>query len=158
MAGAAESRSEVSVQTLDVMIARLRLMLADIAAKESQLEGLCRQYREQRQKVIGYTLYSETTLDTSLGLMDDVGERLRATEQTLSHLSMIKQKAQSELESLQLTKGVEQAKAELAELLRRKAEAEATSEPSPELGDEIRRLQNLINEASERAARSIGQR
>lgn len=146
------------MQTLDVMIARLRLMLADITAKESQLEGLCKQYREQRQKVIGYTLYSETTLETSLGLMDDVGERLRATEQTLGHLAMIKQKAQAELESLQLTKRVEQARAELAGLLELQAAAEATAARSPELGDEIRRLQHLINEASERAARSIGQR
>lgn len=147
------------MQTLDVMIARLRLMLADIAAKESQLESLCRQYREQRRKVAGFTLYSETTLETSLSLMDDVAGRLRDTEQTLQHLGMIKEKAQTELESLQLTRGVEQAKAELAELERRSTDAEARSGTPPlEIESEIRRLRNLINEASERAARTIGGR
>ena len=147
------------MQTLDVMIARLRLMLADIAAKEAQLEGLCRQYREQRRKVVGYTLYSETSLDSSLNLMDDVADRLRDTEQTLHHLAMIKEKAQSELESLQLTKGVEQAKVQLAELERRSADAEAAAGAPPiEIESEIRRLRSLINEASERAARSIGRR
>ena len=67
------------MQTLDVMIARLRLMLADIAAKEAQLQGLQQQYREQRKKVVGYCLYSETSLETSLGLMGDIAERLRDT-------------------------------------------------------------------------------
>ena len=142
------------MQTLDAMIARMRLLLADVAAKEAQLEALRQQYREQRTKVIGYTLYSETSLETSLGLMGDIAERLRETETTLEHLAMIRRKAQSELESLQLTKGVEQAKAELAQLQRRQAEDGGVADPT-EVADEIRRLQNLINEASERAARSI---
>jgi hypothetical protein len=147
------------VQTLDVMIARLRLMLADIAAKEAHLETLGRQYREQRRKVVGYTLYSETTLETSLNLMDDVAARLRDTEQTLHHLSMIKEKAQAELESLQLTRGVEQAKAKLAELERQSSgSTAATGASSDEIESEMRRLRTLINEASERAARSIGRR
>ena len=147
------------MQTLDVMIARLRLMLADIAAKEDQLEGLRRQYREQRNKVVGYALYSETTLTTSLEMMGDIAERLRQTETTLEHLRLIRRKAETELESLQLTKGVEQAKAELAELQRRMADAEQGALPAPpDLNDEIRRLQNLINEASDRAARSLENR
>ena len=147
------------MQTLDVMIARLRLMLADIAAKESQLEGLRRQYREQRNKVVGYCLYSETTLETSLGLLGDIAERLRDAETTLEHLAMIRGKAETELESLQLTRGVEQAKAELAELQRRQADVEGSAAPSPDdLSGEIQRLQNLINEASDRAARSLERR
>jgi chromosome segregation ATPase len=147
------------MQTLDVMIAKLRLMLADISAKEAQLEGLRQQYREQRNKVVGYCLYSETSLDTSLGLMADIAERLQDTETTLEHLRAIRRKAETELESLQLTKGVEQAKAELADLQRRKADAEqeAASPPS-ELSEQIERLQNLINEASDRAARSLERR
>jgi hypothetical protein len=147
------------VQTLDVMIARLRLMLADIAAKQARLEGLQRQYREQRNKVVGYTLYSETSLETSLGLLADIAERMRDADATLEQLGLIRRKAESELESLQLTKGVEQAKAELADLQRRKADADrGDSSASSELGEEIRRLQNLINEASDRAARSLEHR
>src|SRR5919198_3675870 len=130
------------MQTLDVMIARLRLMLADIAAKQAQLQALQQQYREQRNKVVGYCLYSETSLETSLGLMGDIAERLRDTETTLEHLAIIRRKAEMELESLQLTKGVEQAKAELAELQRQQADAEVGTVRAPtELTEEIQRLQ-----------------
>lgn len=146
------------MQTLDAMIARLRLMLADIAAKEARLEGLRQQYREQRNKVIGYSLYSETSLDTSLGLMGDIAERLAETELTLEHLGMIRRKAESELESLQLTRGVEQAKAELAALQRRQERGDAEVADTDGVAEEIRRLQNLINEASERAARTLEHR
>jgi hypothetical protein len=147
------------MQTLDVMIARLRLMLADITAKERQLEALRQQYREQRNKVVGYALYSETTLDASLGLLGDIAERLQATEQTLADLLLIKRKTETELESLQLTKGVDQARAELASLQQRLAEAEQGAAPPPvELSDEIKRLQQLINEASDQAARSLDRR
>jgi hypothetical protein len=147
------------MQTLDVMIARLRLMLAEIATREANLEGLSRQLREQRSKVVGYAIYSEASLETSLKLMADVAERLRATESSLEHLGLIRRKAQAELESLQLTRGVEQAKSELAELQRRLADPDqAASAAQKELDEEIRRLQNLINEASDRAARSLEQR
>ena len=147
------------MQTLDVMIARLRLMLADITAKEGQLEALRQQYREQRKKVLGYALYGDTSLDSSLGLMGDIAERLAETERTLEDLTMIRRKAETELESLQLTKGVEQAKAELAELQRRQASGDSDTGPADrDLDEEIRRLQNLINEASEQAARSLERR
>jgi hypothetical protein len=147
------------VQTLDVMIARLRLMLADITAKESQLDGLRRQYREQRNKVVGYSLYGETSLETNLSVLEEIATRLQATEMTLENLALIRRKAEAELESLQLTKGVEQAKAELAELQRKQADAEAGAVASTAaIRAEIRRLQNLINEASDRAARSLERR
>ena len=133
------------MQTLDVMIARLRLILADIAAKEKQLEALRQQYREQRIKVVGYTLYSETSLESSLGLLGDVAERLRETEITLEHLALIRRKAESELESLQLTKGVQQARAELAALQRRQAGGSDGAADSGRVEEEIRRLQNVIN-------------
>jgi hypothetical protein len=147
------------VQTLDVMIARLRLMLADIAAKETQLQGMCQQYREQRKKVVGYCLYSETSLESSLGLLGDIAERLRDSGQMLENLALIRRKAESELESLQLTKGVEQAKAELADLLRRQASRETgPTVNQADMSGEIRRLQTMINEASDRAARSLEHR
>jgi hypothetical protein len=140
------------------MIARLRLMLADLAAKESSFEALRRQYSEQRKKIISYTLYSETSLDTSLGLLRDLDERLAEANSDLDRLSQIRRKAESELESLQLTRGVEQAKAELAKLQQRR-ETESVADPqvpSEDLEEQIRRLQTLINEASDRAARNIG--
>jgi hypothetical protein len=54
---------------------------------------------------------------------------------------------------------VDQARAALAELQRRQVNAEDGALPAnDELQEEIRRLQNLINEASDRAARSIERR
>jgi hypothetical protein len=141
------------------MIARLRLILADIVAKQSQLESLRRQYREQHNKIIGYALYSETSLETTLGLLREVASRQHEADETLEQLALVRRKAERELESLQLTKGVEQARAELLELRRRQAVAEQGALPvAAELQDEIRRLQNLINEASDRAGRSIERR
>jgi len=147
------------VQTLDVMIARLRLMVADIDAKQSQLENLRRQYREQHKKIINSSLYSETSLETTLGLLREVSERQRDVDETLEQLTLVRRKAESELESLQLTRGVDQARAALAELQRRQVDAEEGALPTnDELQEEIRRLQNLINDASDRAARSIERR
>jgi hypothetical protein len=147
------------VQTLDAMIARLRLILADILAKESQLQGLRRQYREQHNKIIGYALYSETSLESTLGLLREVASRQREADETLEQLSLVRRRAESELESLQITKRIEQARAELTELQRRQADAEQSAlPPSAEIQEEIRRLQNLINEASDRAGRSIERR
>ena len=154
-----QNDAEATVQTLDVMIARLRLMLADIGGKQSQLENLRRQYREQHKRIISSSLYSETSLETTLGLLRDVSERQRDVDETLEQLALVRRKAESELESLQLTRGVDQARAALAELKRRQADAEDGALPTTdELQEEIRRLQNLINDASDRAARSIERR
>jgi hypothetical protein len=147
------------VQTLDVMIARLRLMVADIDSKQSQLENQRRQYRAQHQKIVNSSLYSETSLETTLGLLREVSERQRDVDETLEQLALVRRKAESELESLQLTRGVDQARAALAELQRRQVNAEEGALPAnDELQEEIRRLQNLINDASDRAARSIERR
>ena len=141
------------------MIARLRLMVADIDAKQTQLENLRRQYREQHKKVISSSLYSETSLETTLGLLRDVSERQRDVDQTLEQLVLVRRMAESELESLQLTRGVDQARAALAELKRRQVDADDSALPTTdEFQEEILRLQNLINDASDRAARSIERR
>ncbi len=160
------------MQKLDVMIARLRFLLADVAAKERQLTGLRRQLRDQLERVITYTLYGEGELDRSLGLMGDVELRLNQADMRLGHLQRIRERAERELESLLLTKGVEEAKARLAALHRQKVEvdqalaevaapgasavdraaAATLLQTDAELAAEIRRLQHDINEASERAA------
>jgi hypothetical protein len=134
-------------------------MVAEINAKQSQLENLRRQYREQHQKIVSSSLYSETSLETTLGLLRDVSERQRDVDETLGQLALVRRKAEGELESLQLTRGVDQARAALAELKRRQVDAEDSELPTTdELQEEILRLQNLINDASARAARSIERR
>jgi chromosome segregation ATPase len=161
------------VQKLDVIIARLRLLLADVTTKQGQVSGLRRQLREQMNRIVSYSLYGDADLERTLGLMGDVEQRLRDAEMQEQHLGLIRDRVERELESLLLTRGVEQAKSRLGELQQRKAEieralggsdatAEDASAPAAELAqaeqvlaDEIRQLQHEINEASERAARSI---
>jgi hypothetical protein len=161
------------VQKLEVMMARLRLLLADTAAKEQQLGTLRRQLREQQERLITYSLYGDAEIERSLGLMADVEQRLVQADMDSRHLQRIRARAARELESLQLTKGVEEAKARLAALHQQKAQlgraqddaatpgartldlasAATLREVESALDDEIRRLQHEINEASERAAR-----
>ena len=68
-----------------------------------------------------------------------------------------RERAEFELESLQLTKGIEEAKVLLQDLQARQAGSVETADAlSPaEIQAEIARLRALINEASERAAKNI---
>ena len=160
------------MQKLDVMIARLRLLLAEVATRESQAANLHRQLGEQMNRLVSFSVYGDGDLDRSLGLMADVEARLRDAEARQRHLALIRQRVERELESLLLTKGVEEAKSRLVELQRQKneigqrlaagvTEMEAANEQADlaqaeaTLAEQIRRLQSEINEASERAARSI---
>jgi hypothetical protein len=155
------------VQKLDVIIARLRLLLAEVTTKQGQVSGLRRQLREQMNRIVSYSLYGDADLERTLGLMGDVDQRLRDAEMQEQHLGLIRDRVERELESLLLTKGVEQAKSRLGELQRRKAEIDRVlggdaaipptelAQAEAVLATEIRQLQHEINEASERAARSL---
>ncbi len=149
---------EPTLRKLDLTIARLRLLLADVTAREASLRAQHQTFEDQREKLITFGLYGDSTLDTVLGMLSDVGERLRQAEQTTDQLRAIRQRAETELESLQITKGIEEARALLAQLQARQTEgAGTTGELSdPEIAAEIARLQAMINEASERAAKTIG--
>lgn len=155
---------------VDVAIARLRLFLADVEQKESQLQRMRRQFRDQMERVISFALYREATVEQTLTMMAEVSQRSQNVEQTLQHLGRLRSRVAAELESLQLTKAIEAAKVELAELESRKAELEARIggvDLSPggvealglpsldELTAEIRRLKTYIHEASERAVQSL---
>ena len=89
-------------------------------------------------------------------MLGDVQERITHIEATSRALAAIRQRAEFELESLQLTKGIEEAKVLLQQLQARQAAPDAANALSPsEIQTEIMRLQALINEASERAAQNI---
>ena len=149
-------RREGSAQSLDATISRLRLLLAELTAKEAQYEHIRLQNRQQRNRIVTNALYSDAALDISLGLLRAVDERQRDVEECLDHLSLIRGRLETELESLQLTRRVEQTRAELAELERQQRELNGQASPlAEELASEIRRLRDIINEASERAARAI---
>jgi hypothetical protein len=163
------------VKKLDAMIARLRFLIADASAKQARFSQLRRQLHDQSERLLTYSLYGDADLDRDLALMRDVAERARQAEMDEAHLTRIRERAERELESLLLTKAVEDAKAQLGRLYERKSQIEHNlarvagpgavqvdlaaaadlKEIEAGLASEIRRLQQDINEASERAARSL---
>lgn len=151
------SASGPALKKIDITIARLRLLLADISSRERGLEDQRRTAREQQNKLITFSMYGDSGLDSVLAMLADVQERLQHVEATSQSLAAIRKRAEFELESLQLTKGIEEAKVLLQQLQARQAapsdQAEALS--PAEIQAEISRLRSLINEASERAAQNI---
>jgi hypothetical protein len=139
-----------ALKKIDITIARLRLLLADINSRERGLEDQRRVCREQQNKLVTFSMYGDGSLDSVLAMLADVQERLTQVEATSHSLAMIRKRAEFELESLQLTKGIEEAKVLLQELQARQA-----APTDVETRAEIARLQALINEASERAGQNI---
>jgi hypothetical protein len=146
-----------ALKKIDITIARLRLLLADVTARVSALEQQRRTFHEQHNKLITFSMYGDSSLDTVLAMLGDVQERLAGLEGTAQSLAAIRKRAEIELESLQLTKGIEEAKVLLQELQAKQAgPPDAADALTPaEIQAEIARLQSLINEASERAAKNI---
>jgi hypothetical protein len=152
-----DPRAGPALKKIDITIARLRLLLADVSARETSIEDQRRQCREQRSKLVTFSLYGDGSLDSVLAMLTDVEERLASVEATARSLASIRKRAEVELESLQLTKGIEEAKVLLRQL---RAKQDGPPDPADALGPdeiqaEIARLQTLINEASERAAKNI---
>ncbi|HEV7662532.1 MAG TPA: hypothetical protein VGQ62_03260 [Chloroflexota bacterium] len=152
------SFSAPALKKIDLTIARLRLLLADVTAREAQLEEQRRTCREQQHKLVTFSLYGDSSLDTVLTMMADVQERQAHLNGRAESLAAIRARAENELESLQLTKGIEEAKVVLQQLQAQQAQPPDSADAlSPaEIQAEIARLRALINEASERAAQSIG--
>jgi hypothetical protein len=149
------------VQKIDITIARLRLLLADLTAKEQQYTGARQQFREQLRRAVEFSLYGDGSLEASLGSMAEIQQRITAAEGSLRDLGLIRTRAERELESLQLTKRIEAAKAELQDLIARQRKLEQSGTlgaDGEDLGAKIRELRQQINEASEQAARTLGKR
>ncbi|MGE3270930.1 MAG: hypothetical protein AB7P40_19410 [Chloroflexota bacterium] len=149
------------MQKIDITIARLRLLLADVSAKEQQYTTVRQQFRDQLRRAIEYSIYGDGSLDGTLGLMAEIQQRIAGAEGTLRDLALVRARAERELESLQLTKRIEAAKTELRQLLERQLELEQAGLAEPAdapLGEQIRLLRQQINEASEQAARTLGKR
>ena len=149
------------VHKIDVTIAKLRLLLADVTAKEQQYTTVRQQFRDQLRRAVEYSVYGDSSLDGTLGLMAEIQQRIDAAEGTLRDLGLIRSRAARELESLQLTKRIEAAKTELQQLITRQVELEqagAAGPDSEQIGAQIRQLRQQINEASEQAARTLGKR
>ena len=112
------------VQKIDVTIAKLRLLLADVTAKEQQYTTVRQQFRDQLRRAVEFSVYGDSSLDTTLGLMAEIQQRIADAEGTLRDLTLIRTRAERELESLQLTRRIEAAKTELQQLITRQHELE----------------------------------
>lgn len=166
------------MQELDKRLGLLRLLLADIRGKQGQLAEIDGQYRAQLSRIVDFVVYREGDVANALSLMSDVQSKLDEVSRTGTHLAMIEQRAVAELDVLTLTKTVAEAKSQIAELEKRRRElSDALTALSGEMSGsdverpvadvvavqsevssvqvEIARLNDLISDASEQAARMI---
>lgn len=171
------------MQELGKRIGMLRLLLADVQSKQEQLAEIEGQYRSQLGRIVDFVIYRDGDISNALSLMSEVQSKLDEVMHTESHLAQIAEKANLELEVLVLTKRVSEARSQLAELEARQQELSGRlaymSDGDPEsqevhdlqprqrehirtindevteVASEIERLNQLITEASERAALTI---
>ena len=136
-------------------ISRLRMLLATIDGKEEALENLRRQFQRQLDRASAYALRGGNSLDATLGIMKEIQERLNDTENTRKHLASIKKRTQDELQALDLTEKVEQAKTELGSLKACETSDKHRSEADRE---KIQELERFIQEASIRAGQAVSGR
>jgi len=131
--------------------AGLRLVLADIQGRETQLDSMVHQFRTQLDRLPKQTIYGRMPLDLALSAMSEIQERLDHAVATRRHLLAIKQRTSGELAALELTHRVEEAKDTLRNLKSRPP----TGTPGEDVAVKIRRLEAFIAEYSKRAERSI---
>jgi uncharacterized coiled-coil protein SlyX len=150
------------MQEMDRRVALLRLLLADITAREQQARDAQGQLRGQLTRIVDFTVRQNAGVSHALSSMDEVEERLAQQERMLRHLSLLRVRAQGELEALVVTRGVSDARARLAELEQRRAQLVASDQESTagelaEIDAEVAELQAMIQQASEAAARALTQ-
>src|ERR1700694_1381926 len=65
-----------ALKKIDITIARLRLLLADVTAGEAANEEHRRTCRDHHNKLVTFGLYGDSSLDSVLAMLADVQERL----------------------------------------------------------------------------------
>jgi hypothetical protein len=149
------------MREMERRIALLRLLLADISARERQAHETQEQLRGQLTRIVDFTVRHNASVSHAISSMAEVEERLTQQEMTLRSLALLRARAQGELQALLVTRGVADAHAKLAELEERRGRLLADDQPvapDAELGEidaAIAELQALIQQASEAAARSL---
>ena len=142
----------MAISQLEQAMGTLRLGLAEIRHKESQLDDQISQFETQLRRLPRQVVYGQTTLDLSLNAMGEIEERLEAASANRRRLLEIKKTASQELEALQLLKRVDEARSQLATL-------KQTAKPVDEAAQsEIRRLEEFIAASSRQAEQSITER
>ena len=142
----------MTMPQMQQVISNLRLLLASVRAKEDELEALARQFRRQLERAPRYAIQAGNPLELTLNLMGEIQERLDSVETQRKHLAAIRRQAEAELEALNITEKIAQAKEELAGLRASQNAGEAVDE------GRIAELQRFIEEASIRAGEAITDR
>jgi DNA repair exonuclease SbcCD ATPase subunit len=165
------------MQEMDRRMALLRLLLADLSARLREAQEAQDGLRGQLSRIVDFAVRSNVSVANALAALAEVEERAAKHEMTVRHLKMLKQRAESELEALTVTRGVTDAHARLHELETRRrkllaspptvvtgpsgAETQAAAtlaQAANELAEveaEIAQLQAEINAASDAAARAL---
>ncbi len=155
------------MQEMDRRVGLLRLLLSDITARERQAVENGKQLRLQMSRIADVSVRQNAPVSQALSLLAEVEERLAQQETVLRHLGLLRERAQSELDALLVTRGVADARQRLAELRRRRADVlgaqteDAAAPASAESGElaaieaEMHELEAAIERASEAAARAL---
>ncbi len=138
---------------LQSVMATLRISLAEIQNKESQLDALVNQFRTQLRRLPRQVLYGKTGLDSSLSAMGEIDERLEDALATRRRVLAIKKSALEELQALELVKQVDEARHTM-QSLHQKARSSG-EDAEGENAAEINRLEAFIAEHSKRAEQAI---
>ncbi len=131
-------------------VAALKLRLAEMRAKDDQLKVMIRQFQAQLARIARQTMYGRISLDLALGSMQEIEERLEDTQTKRGHLLSIKDRAEAELEALELVQRIEAARARLAQLRGRLGGG-----PDKDTQTQITRLEEYIMRYSKQAERNI---
>lgn len=127
----------------------LRLLLAAARAKDEELEAASRQFRRQLERAPRYAVQGGNPIDATLNMMGEIQERLNQVEERREHLASIQRQAEAELQALNITFKIAEAKDELAGI---RAAAGAGGDADMERAAELERF---IQDASEQAAQAI---
>ncbi len=144
----------MSTSQLQQTMATLRMSLAEIENKESQLNSMISQFRTQVRRLPRQFIYGRTALDASISAMGEIEERLADAQASRRRLMTIKKAVTEELAALESVKQVDEARQSLSELKRRWGTTGEDTDAKPE----IRRLEQFIAEHSRRAEQVITER
>ena len=144
----------MSTSQLQQAMANIRMGLAEIHSKESQLDSMINQFRTQLRRLPRQIVYGQLPLDASLSSMGEIEERLNDTLATRERLLKIKKAATDELTALESVKLVDEAKSKLISL----KTTTITPDSDIKTHQEIQRLEQFIAEHSKLAEIAITER
>lgn len=143
----------------------LRLLLADLTARREQTETALHQVREQKARLVEFTVQRNAPVTSALTALAELDERLTSAESDLRHIEMLRRRAQEELDALLVMRGVADARERLDELAARRAilladdaTGAAHAQELSEIDAEMAGLNATIEVASAAAARALSDR